>query len=190
MSALKHGLFRAAFMLCDRCAANADCESFAPKSRCQIEANAFNRIVAGLTEEFEMDSLADRILVERAAMYLVRIMRAEAYDASVGVTEKTPFWGYYITKLDKLLRGLFEDLAINRGKRKQLEKGEALLVSIDEVIKKFSETTQEKTEKAENESGDKLRVDNVGQMRRAVYVRWRHEYTKFRTSVSRNKKAF
>jgi hypothetical protein len=139
MSALKHGLFRIAFMLCDRCSANATCEQFTPKSRCQIEQEAFDKIVIGLIEEFEMDSLADRILVERSAMYLIRIMRAEAYDASVGVTEKTAFWGYYITRLDKTLRGLFEDLAISRGKRKQFEKGEAMLVSVDEVIKKCAE---------------------------------------------------
>ena len=184
MSALKHGLFRAAFMLCDRCAANANCESFTPKSRCPIEVDVFDRIVAGLTDEFEMDSLADRILVERAAMYLVRIMRAEAYDATVGVTEKTAFWGYYITKLDKMLRGLFDDLAIARGKRKQLEKGEALIVSIDEVIKKFAQATQNSTEAAEDEI---THEDNVGHMRRAVFVRWKREYPNLISAVRRRR---
>jgi len=172
-------------MLCDRCSANATCEQFKPKNRCQIEKEAFDKIVTGLTEEFEMDSLADRILVERSAMYLIRIMRAEAYDASVGVTEKTVFWGYYITKLDKTLRGLFDDLAINRGKRKHLEKGEAMLVSIDEVIKKFAETTKNPAEKSETSNSDKTREDNVGQMRRAVYVKWKREYPKFRSTVRR-----
>jgi hypothetical protein len=178
VSALKHGLFHAAFMLCDRCAANANCESFTPKSRCQIELDVFEKIVAGLTEEFEMDSLADKILVERAAMYLVRIMRAEAYDASVGITEKTAFWGYYITKLDKMLRGLFDDLAISRRKRKQLDKGEALLVSIDEVIKKFNQNTTEPSNSA-------LRQDTVAHMRRTICVKWRREYPKLASTLRR-----
>ena len=172
-------------MLCDRCSANATCEQFTPKSRCQIEQEAFDKIVTGLIDEFEMDSLADRILVERSAMYLIRIMRAEAYDASVGITEKTAFWGYYITKLDKMLRGLFDDLAISRGKRKQLEKGEAMLVSIDEVIKKFAKTTQNTAHEAETTNSDLLREDNVGQMRRAVYVRWKRELQKLKSSVRR-----
>ena len=127
-----------------------------------------------------MDGLADRILVERSAMYLIRIMRAEAYDASVGVTEKTAFWGYYITRLDKMLRGLFEDLAISRGKRKQLEKGEAMLVSIDEVIKKFTRAAQTQADKVETSTDGMARDDNIGQMRRAIYVRWKREYPKLR----------
>lgn len=187
MSALKHGLFRTAFMLCDRCSANTTCEMFTPKSRCQIEQDAFNKIVTGLIEEFEMDSLADKILVERSAMYLIRIMRAEAYDASVGVTEKTAFWGYYITRLDKTLRELFDDLAISRGKRKQLEKGESMLVSIDEVIRKFTRNTQNQAEKTGTEAsnGEEMREDNVAQMRRAVYVRWRQDYPKLRATLRR-----
>src|SRR3972149_664838 len=132
-----------------------------------------------------MDSLADRILVERSAMYLIRLMRAEACDASVGVTEKTAYWGYYITKLDKMLRGLFEDLAISRGKRKQLEKGEAMLVSIDEVIKKFAKTTQNTTKESETSNYGIMREDNVGHMRRAVYVKWKREYPKLRSTVRR-----
>jgi hypothetical protein len=176
-------------MLCDRCSSNAACEQFVPKSRCQIEREAFDKIVTGLMEEFEMDSLADRILVERSAMYLIRIMRAEAYDAGVGVTEKTAFWGYYIARLDKMLRGLFEDLAISRGKRKQLEKGEAMLVSIDEVIKKFTKTTQTQPDETETEAAndDLRREDNVGQMRRAIYIRWKHEYPKLKATLRRRK---
>ena len=189
VSALKHGLFSAAFMLCDRCAANAVCEQFTPKSRCQIEREAFDKIVVGLVAEFEMDSFADRILVERLAMYLIRIMRAEAYDASVGVTEKTAFWGYYLARLDKMLRGLFEDLAISRGKRKQLEKGEAMLVSIDEVISKFTRATQTQAEEAENANDDMTREENLRQMRRAIYVRWKHEYPKLRATLRRRKNA-
>jgi hypothetical protein len=79
--------------------------------------------------EFELESVADRILVERAAMYLVRIARAEAYEVAVGVTEKSALWGVYISRLDNTLRGLLNDLALTRVKRKQVEKDEALLVS-------------------------------------------------------------
>ncbi|MCW4045286.1 MAG: hypothetical protein NWE94_07200 [Candidatus Bathyarchaeota archaeon] len=140
-------------------------------------------------EEFEMDSLADRILVERVAMYLIRIMRAEAYDASAGVTEKTAFWGYYVTRLDKMLRGLFADLAIGRGKRKQLEKGEAMLVGIDEVIKKFTRAAQTQVDEVAAVNGDMACDDNVGKMRRAIYVRWKREYPKLRATLRRWKNA-
>lgn len=78
MSNFKHGLFWAGFILCDRCVSNAACEHFVPKGQCLLEREAFEKVVAELTEEFDLDSVADKILVERAAMYLIRIMRAEA----------------------------------------------------------------------------------------------------------------
>jgi len=135
-----------------------------------------------LTEEFELDSLADRILLERAAMYLVRIIRAEAYEATVGLSEKTSFWGYYISRLDGMLRGLFSDLAISRSKRKNLAKDEALLVSLDEVLRKFAKVEQESA---------KGSATNVEKRRAAMYPRkallkkWRRDYTKMKVIAAR-----
>jgi hypothetical protein len=151
-----------------------------PRGKCQVEQEAYDKIVSELTEEFELDSLADKILVERSAMYLVKIMRAEAYDASLGVTEKTPFWGYYITKLDKMLQRLFDDLAVARGKRKKLDKGEALLVSIDEVMQKLS---QHKPTPDDSEVQGRGEV----QMRKRLCANWNREYPKLATAVRRRK---
>ena len=138
MSALKHGFFRSGFMLCDRCAVNATCRRFKPGGACVLEKRAFGKVVLELMEQYELEGVADRILAERAGMYLIRIARAEAYEAAVGVTEKSSLWGAYISRLDTTLRGLLGDLAVTRAKRKQLEKNEALLVSVDDLLKKFA----------------------------------------------------
>jgi hypothetical protein len=71
-------------------------------------------------------------------MYLVRIARAEAYEAAVGVAEKSAAWAACSSRLDNTLRRLLNDLALTRLKRKQFEKSEVLLVSVDEVLKKFA----------------------------------------------------
>ena len=184
LSALKHGFFKAGFMLCDRCVSNAECRNFEPKSRCLLEARAFDKVVSELMGEFELESLADRILVERAAMYLIRIARAEAYESVVGVSTSSALWGGYISRLDNTLRGLLNDLALTRVKRKQLEKNEALLVSLDEVIQKFAKagTTPRKRVKFEVE---KQRVFLV--QRRTVLMSWRKEYGKLSLTVRRGK---
>jgi hypothetical protein len=174
MSALKHGFFKAGFMLCDRCALNAKCERFKPGGQCSFEKEAFEKVVSGLMEEFELDSVADRILVERVAMYLVRIARLEAYEAAVGVTEKSALWGVYISRLDNTLRGLLNDLAVTRLKRKQLEKDEALLVSVDDVLKKF----------AKAESEQKRRRVALTQ-RKGLLSSWKRESRKLRMAVGK-----
>ncbi len=179
MSASKHGIYRAGFMLCDRCASNASCEHSTPKGRCWVEQEAFGKIVLQLTEEFELDNVADRILVERAAMYLIRIMRAEAYEAGKGVTEKSALWGMCISRLDNTVRGLFNDLAISRGKRRQFDHGEASLVSLDEVLKKF--VTDER-----RMLGSEVEKKRFAQSpRRALLRRWRREYPELREAVRR-----
>jgi uncharacterized NAD(P)/FAD-binding protein YdhS len=142
-----------------------------------VEQEAFGKVVLQLTEEFELDSVADRILVERVAMYLIRIMRAEAYEAGMGVTEKSAQWGMYISRLDNTVRGLFNDLAISRGKRKQFERGEALLVSLDEVLKKFA--------KAEQKVPDAEKRRLARSPRMMLWRRWRREYPKLRQAVRR-----
>jgi len=137
----------------------------------------FSRMV----EEFELDCFVDRILVERVAMYLVRIARAEAYETAVGVSDKSVLWGGYISRLDNTLRGLLNDLAVSRVKRKQLEKNEALLVSVDELMKKF----------AKAEVGSR-RGRRTGKRRATVSSRmallssWRSDYKKLCLTVRRD----
>jgi len=184
LSALKHGFFRVGFMLCDRCVSNVECGHFQPKGRCLLERRAFDRVVSELFDEFELESVADRILVERVAMYLIRIARAEAYDVAVGVTESSALWGTYISRMDNTLRGLLNDLALTRVKRKQLEKNEALLVSVDEVVQKFA--------KAESESRKrgKIEVEKVRAAfapRKLVLTSWRRDYKKFSLTARRGK---
>jgi len=149
-----------------------------------LEKRAFERVVSELMEEFELESVADRILVERVAMYLIRIARAEAYDVAVGVTENSALWGSYISRMDNTLRGLLNDLAVTRAKRKQLEKNEALLVSVDEVIQKFAKSEREPRKRKEAEV-EKRRAAFV--LRRAVLTSWRREYKIFSLTAHRGK---
>jgi hypothetical protein len=135
---MRHGLFSRSFMVCDRCISNAKCERFKPGSRCVLEQEMFTEIVKRLVEDFDLDNVADDILVERAAMYLIKILRAEGYEAEVGISEDSPNWGAHIAKLDSSLRSLFKDLAINRSKRLELEKDESLLVSLDDLLRDFA----------------------------------------------------
>jgi hypothetical protein len=181
VSALKHGFFRAGFMLCDRCAWNAECKHFKPEGQCVLEKRAFRKAVSELMEEFELESVADRILVERAGMYLIRIARAEAYEAAVGVTEKSALWGAYISRLDNTLRGLFNDLAVTRLKRKQFAKSEALLVSVDEVIKKFAKAEAEPRKRGKRRAG-------LAQ-RRTLLSSWKRDYSKMRLTIKRGEEA-
>jgi len=171
-------------MLCDRCALNVRCKHFRPGEQCLLEKRAFEKFVSKLIEEFELESLADRILVERAAMYLIRIARAEGYDAAVGVTEKTALWGGYISRLDNTLRGLLNDLAVTRVKRKQLEKDEAFLVSVDELLKKFAKA-EAKPRKHVKLEVEKRRV--VFAPRRALLRSWRRECKKLSLTIRRGK---
>lgn len=184
MSALKHGLFRIGFMLCDRCVLNGECEKFQPKAQCLFEKEAFIKVVSELTEEFELESIADRILLERVAMYLIRIARAEVYEASVGVSEKSVIWGAYIGRLDNTLRSLLNDLAVTRIQRKQLDKYDALLVSVDEVLKKFAKA--EGQPKKREGGAEKRRVDLAS--RRALLSSWRVECRKLRLIVRRGER--
>jgi len=138
MSALRHGLWRIGFMLCDRCTMNANCEQFAPNSACIIEKDAFEQLVKELTKHYKLDAVADRILAERAAMYLIKISRVETYEAITGITQKSLLLGGYITRLDNTLRGFLNDLAVSRLKRKNLEKTEQLMVNIEDILERLA----------------------------------------------------
>jgi len=138
MSALRHGLYRIGFMLCDRCTMNANCEQFNPDSVCAIEKDAYEQLVKELTKHYKLDMVADRILAERAAMYLIKISRVETHEATSGVTQKSLFLGNYITRLDNTLRGFLNDLAVSRLKRKSLEKTEQLMVNIEDILERLA----------------------------------------------------
>lgn len=184
MSALKHGFFRTGFMLCDRCVINTRCKHFKPSVECVLEKKAFNRLVRELMNQYELEGVADRILAERAAMYLIRIARAEAYESAMGVSEKSALWGAYISRLDNTLRGLLNDLAVTRAKRLRLEKGDQLLVSVDDLLKKFAkaEAEQKKFRKREVEKRRALLTP-----RKALLNSWRRECRKLRLTVRRGK---
>jgi hypothetical protein len=167
-------------MLCDRCAVNVKCKRFKPSGECVIEKRAFDKTVLDLMEQYELEGVADRILAERAAMYLIRIARAEAYESVVGVTEKSSLWGAYISRLDNTLRGLLSDLAVTRTKRKQFEKNEALLVNVDDLLKKFAKAEREP--RRLKKLGAKKRLA-VYSPRRALLASWRRECRRFRSNI-------
>lgn len=143
MSALKHGFFRVGFMLCDRCVLNTRCERFRPDSECMIEKEAHDWLIRELMQQYGLEGLADKIFVWRAAMYLIRIARAETYEWAVGVTEKSALWGAYISRLDNTLRWLLNDLAVTRVKRKRLEKEEELMVNVENLLERLTKKAME-----------------------------------------------
>ncbi len=155
MGNFKHGALLRGFMLCDRCLWNGSCKRFEAGGLCVLERRSFEKTVSELIDEFDLDSVADRILVERAAMYLVRAARAEAYEAAVGLNEKSPAWGYYISRLDNTLRGLFRDLAMTRSKRMQLEGNTSLMVSLDDLLRRLT----------------KVKIEGAGTVRSGKHVR-------------------
>lgn len=174
VSALKHGFFRPGFMLCDRCAWNGECKRFRAEGECVYERRLFRRVVKELFRDFELENVADRILVERVAMYLVRIARTEAYESFVGVSEKSVLWGGYIGRLDNMLRGLMGDLAVTRSKRLQLEKSDSLMVSVDELMRRFARAKGHTTVGRGNQ---RRRV--VADVRDRIYSSWRLDYEEF-----------
>ena len=97
----------------------------------------------------------------------------------MGVSEKSALWGAYISRLDNTLRGLLNDLAVTRVKRKRLDKDEALLVSIDEVLMKFVRAEPRKRV----EPVEARRV--VLGPRRLLLASWRRERRKLSLTVRR-----
>jgi len=136
LSALKHGFFRRGFMLCDRCVLATRCKSFVPGGECAIERKAYDWAVSELMAQYGLEGLADEILVGRVAMNIIRIARAEAYEANVGVSEASIAWGRYISGLDNTLRALLKDLVLTRAERKKF--GEEKVLTPEELLKQFS----------------------------------------------------
>lgn len=173
-------------MLCDRCVSNAKCDRFTPGSKCVLEQETFNKVVAELAEKYDLDSVADKILVGRAGMYLIHIMRAEAYEATVGMNEKTAYWGAYIGRMDSMLKGLFNDLAISRGKRMNLEKGDGVLVDFDEILRKLARVEQKDIQSQNKDI--KMRRFPCFSARSELLTKWENDYVKLRATLKRGKK--
>jgi hypothetical protein len=120
-------------MLCERCVLGGKCESFVPDGQCAMERQAYDDLVSELMDQYGLEGLVDEISVSRAAMYLIRAVRAEVYEANVGVSDLAVAWGRYIAGLDNMLRGLLKDLALSRSERKKAEKGD-VLVDVDKLL--------------------------------------------------------
>jgi hypothetical protein len=133
VSALKHGFFRRGFMLCDRCVLNGKCELLVPGGECGVERKAFDSIVSELKMQYGLEGLADEILAERVAMYLIRVARAEVYEANVGVSSSSVAWGRYIADLDKMLRVFLRELVLTRASQKSMRKND-VLTDVDELL--------------------------------------------------------
>jgi hypothetical protein len=98
-----------------------------------LEKQAYDWVVSELTRQYDLEGLADEILAGRVAMYLIRAVRAEVYEANVGVSDKSVVWGRYIAELNRGLRALLKDLALTRGERMKLGKDD-LLISVDRLL--------------------------------------------------------
>ena len=133
LSALKHGFFRRGFMLCDRCVLNGKCEQLVPGGECAVEKSGFASVVSELMVQYALDGLVDEILVERVAMYLIRVARAEVYEAHVGVSGGSVAWGKYIARLDGMLRVFLRELALTRASRMSLQRNDAL-ADVDDLL--------------------------------------------------------
>jgi hypothetical protein len=116
---------------------------FVPEGECSVERKAYDDLVSKLMRQYNLSGLADEILVRRVAMYLIRIARAEVYEANVGVSDASVVWGRYISGLDKTLMVLLRNLALTRAERKKLEKGD-VLVDIDRLLNGLSKRSRVK----------------------------------------------
>lgn len=135
--ALKHGFFRRGLMLCDRCVLNAKCVSLAPGGECQIESQAYDWLHSELISQYDLQGLADELMVGRVAMYLIRIVRAEVYEANVGISSASVAWGKYIDTLDRSLRALLKELALTRSAKMRLEKDD-VFVDVDRLLSRLA----------------------------------------------------
>jgi hypothetical protein len=121
---------------------------------------------------------------------LIHIMRAEVYEATVGLNEKTANWGTYISRMDSTLRGLLNDLAVSRGKRMKLEKGDAMLVDFNEFMRKFARAEQKSTQTPSQ--GLKMRrmpgFSRARAVRSELLAMWEKDYPKLKSILKREKK--
>jgi len=184
VSAVKHGVFKAGFMLCDRCVLNTRCEQFKPGGECVREKEAYERTVKKLKTQYDLEGLADEILASRVAMYLIRIARAENYESVVGVSDDSVRWGRYISRLDNTLRGLMNDLAVTRVKRKQLDKEEKLMISLDKLLSTFARKRKAKRRKLVRRDQYELLADPFT----GLFQEWKRESKELRRKIRERRK--
>lgn len=189
MSRLRHGFFRVGFMLCDRCALNTRCESFSPGGECAPEREAYDWLVGELTRQYGLEGLADQIFVRRAVMYLIRIARAETYESTVGVTEKSALLGAYISRLDNALRAFLNDLAVTRSRRGKMDKAEAIMVDVEKLLETLAGRSAEREKRTEIRELTAAHRRMFRIRSATVYLRllddWRTEKTKLSRSRGR-----
>lgn len=136
MTATRHGFFRAGFMLCDRCALNVRCDRFVPGGECVFEKEIFERVVREFTEVYGLDLVADRALVELAALNAIRLMRVWNYESAVGFGSESQALGVYTGRLEKSLLRLLRELDVSRSRRGKTGGGKGLLVDVRQVIQR------------------------------------------------------
>jgi len=68
---------------------------------------------------------------------LIRIARAEVYEANVGVSGASVAWGRYIVDLDESLRGLLRDLSLTRADKRRLERDD-VFVDVDRLLSRLA----------------------------------------------------
>jgi hypothetical protein len=120
-------------MLCDRCVLNGKCELLVPGGECAVEKSAYEAVISELIAQYDLEGSVDEILVERVAMYLIRLARAEVYEANVGVSTASMAWGKYIAGLDKELRTLLRELALTKASRKSIARND-VLTDVDDLL--------------------------------------------------------
>ena len=133
-------------MLCDRCVLNVKCPSLVPGGECSVEGKAYDWLSSELMAQYGLQGLADEILVGRVAMYLIRIARAEVYEANVGVSSASAVWGRYIVDLDESLRALLKDLALTRLENRRMEKDD-VLVDVDRLLSRLAVRSKDRDRK-------------------------------------------
>jgi hypothetical protein len=112
---------------------NGKCELLTPGGECRVERKAYDDIVSELKEQYSLKGLADEILAERVAMYLIRVARAEVYEANMGVSSSSVAWGKYIADLDKMLRVFLRELVLTRASQKTMRKND-VLTDVDDLL--------------------------------------------------------
>ena len=120
-------------MLCDRCVLNGKCEVHVPSGECGVEQKVYDSVVSELMAQYVLEGLVDEILVERVAMYLIRVARAEVYEAHVGVSSASVAWGKYVAGLDKMLWVFLRELALTRASKKSLQRND-VLADVDDLL--------------------------------------------------------
>jgi hypothetical protein len=141
-------------MLCDRCVLNVKCEFFVPGGECSVEKKAYDEVVSELVGQYGLGGLVDEILVGRVAMYLIRIARAEVYEANVGVSGASVAWGKYVAGLDGVLRVLLKELALTRAERKKVEKSD-VFADVDQLLSSVAKKTMVKPRTARKTGVDR-----------------------------------